>query len=66
MKAVHRRLEIDAVDRNQWARQHEQVDRAITEYLIGDVHVAATGVPGPRNRHHGYRLVQAPDKPNTR
>ena len=39
---------------------------AITEYLIGDVHVAAAGVPGPRNRHHASRLVQAPDKSNSR
>ena len=66
MEAVHRRLAVDAVNRDQWPRQHEQVDRAIAEDLIGDVNLAATGVPGPRNPRkpgHGYRLVQAPDKP---
>ena len=64
MKAVHRRLLIDAVDRDQWTRQHEQVGRAIAEDLIGDVDLAATGVPGPRNPGklgHGYRLVQGTD-----
>ena len=64
MKAIHRRLDVDAVDRDQRSRQHEQVDRAIAEDLVGDVDLAATGVPGPRcprRSGHGYRLVEPAD-----
>ncbi len=64
MEPIHRRLTVDAVDRNQRTRQHEQVDRAIAEDLIGDVDFAATSVPGPRSRRtpsHGSRLVQDAD-----
>ena len=65
MKAVHRRLLVDAVDRDQWPRQREQVGRAVAEDLIGDIYLAATGIPGPRNPRklgHGYRLMQVPDR----
>ena len=69
MKAVHRRLDVHAVDRDQRPRQHQQVDRAIAEDLVGDVDLAATGIPGPRcprRSGHDYRLVQPADTAKAR
>ena len=44
MEAVHRRLGVDRIDRDERPGQHDQIDRAIAEDLIGDVHVATFGV----------------------
>jgi hypothetical protein len=58
MEAVHRRLVIDRIDGNRRSWQHEQIDRAIAEGLIGDVDVAALRVAGSRSLRHCPRLVQ--------
>ena len=50
------------VDRDDRPGQHEQVDRAIAENLIGDVYVAASGVAGSRSLRHTLRLDQSPYK----
>ena len=53
MEAVHRRLVVDAVDRNGRARQYEKIDRPVAEDLVGDVHIAALRVASARNLRHG-------------
>jgi hypothetical protein len=48
VEPVHRRLGVDRVNRDERPGQREQIDRAIAEDLVGDVHVAALGVASPR------------------
>ena len=51
-------IESNGIDR---ARQHEQIDRALAEHLVGDVHVAALGVASPRSLRHSVRLAPRDD-----
>ena len=59
VEAIHRGLGIDRVDGDERPRQHEQIHRAIAEFLVGDVHVAALGVTRARRLCHQLRLFCA-------
>ena len=58
MEMMHRRLGINRVDRDKRSRHHQQIDRAIADNLVGNVHVAALGVLRLYNLRHRVRLVQ--------
>ena len=58
MESVHRRFVVDAVDRDEWPGQYEQIDRTIAEDLVGDFQVAAFGVASAWSLRHNFRLMQ--------
>ena len=60
MEAEHRRLVVDRVDWNRWTRKYQEVNRAISHNLVGDVGVAAAGELRPRSLHSD-RLLQFVD-----
>ena len=57
VESVERRLRIDRIEGDERAWQHQQVNRAIAENLVGDVQVAALGVASPRSLRHSKRLA---------
>ena len=57
LEPSHGRFVVHTVDRDYGPRQQEQVDRPLTEYLVGDVHVAALGVAGPGAGGHPDRVL---------
>ena len=54
MKAVHRGLGVDGVDRDERPRHDDDVDGTIAEYLIRDVQVATRCVASPRRPRTGH------------
>ena len=63
MEAVQGGFVVDRVNGDERPRQHQQIQGTITKHLVGDIQIAAPGVPGTRSLRHRHRLIHDCNEP---